>query len=616
MTLRIGCALVGLLALALSMSAQTSESSPASVQVPPLIEFSNVATDEGGNSLSGMVSITFSLYNCQRGGEALWKETQANVQLDATGHYSVPLGITTPNGLPTELFTSGEARWLGVQIGEEAEQARVLLLSVPYAIKAGDAETVGGFRPSAFVLAPPGTSYESGTSTPSTTRAQLPASKTPVTTGGGTTNKLAKFDAVADITSSQVFDNGTNVSIGSTTPAAKLDVNGTGIFRGLLTFPSGHTTGTFTAAGSITGASLVSTGSVTASKTVGGAALVSTGPISAGTTVTGASLVSTGTITAGGSVTGDSFVSIPSTGLRATIGGCSSPVVLGGISFGANATCNPSLGSDGTNTYVNAPVSTAQIYITAGAAATTPIAKLKMSSATFCAPLVVNTPSGVGDLFDVNNGTSYAFLKVDRLGNTNITGTLTVGLPLNVIGNVIQLPGSFAVDNSGRVGIGTTAPTNRLTIAQGAGHAIADGWDTYSSRRWKTNIHTLEGALGKITQLRGVSYSRKDSGKREIGVIAEEVGEVVPEVVTLEENGKDARGVDYARLTALLIEATKEQQRLIGKQQEQIQSQRSEMKRQQLQIARLVGEVRTIQAALKTTPSSSHVRKVKTANGD
>ena len=48
MTLRIGCALVGLLALALSMSAQTSESSPASVQVPPLIEFSNVATDEGG----------------------------------------------------------------------------------------------------------------------------------------------------------------------------------------------------------------------------------------------------------------------------------------------------------------------------------------------------------------------------------------------------------------------------------------------------------------------------------------------------------------------------------------------------------------------------------------
>jgi len=52
---------------------------------PPLIEFSNVATDEGGNTLSGVVSITFSLYNAQRAGEPLWTETQANVPLDATG---------------------------------------------------------------------------------------------------------------------------------------------------------------------------------------------------------------------------------------------------------------------------------------------------------------------------------------------------------------------------------------------------------------------------------------------------------------------------------------------------------------------------------------------------
>jgi hypothetical protein len=63
--------------------------------------------------------------------------------------------------------------------------------------------------------------------------------------------------------------------------------------------------------------------------------------------------------------------------------------------------------------------------------------------------------------------------------------------------------------------------------------------------------------------LQGVSYDLKDSGKHEIGVIAEEVGAVVPEVVSYEENGKDARGVDYSRLTALLIEAVKQQQREI-----------------------------------------------------
>jgi hypothetical protein len=111
-----------------------------------------------------------------------------------------------------------------------------------------------------------------------------------------------------------------------------------------------------------------------------------------------------------------------------------------------------------------------------------------------------------------------------------------------------------------RVGIGTTAPTNIFTIEKRKGRAIADGWDTYSSRRWKTNIHTLHGALAKVERLRGVSYDLKKSGKHEVGVIAEEVVAVVPEIVSWDKNGKDAQGVDYSRLTALLIEATKEQQ--------------------------------------------------------
>jgi hypothetical protein len=124
-------------------------------QVPPLIQFSNVAADEGGNPLSGVVSITFSLYTTQQGGEPLWMETQNNVQLDSMGHYSVMLGITKPNGVPTTLFTTGAARWLGVKITELPEQPRVFLLSVPYALKAGNATTIGGLPPSAFVLAAP-----------------------------------------------------------------------------------------------------------------------------------------------------------------------------------------------------------------------------------------------------------------------------------------------------------------------------------------------------------------------------------------------------------------------------------------------------------------------------
>lgn len=146
--------------------------------------------------------------------------------------------------------------------------------------------------------------------------------------------------------------------------------------------------------------------------------------------------------------------------------------------------------------------------------------------------------------------------------------------------------GQYAV----RVGIGTSTPSNVFTIGQGSGIAISDGWATYSSARWKTNIQTLNGALGKIQQLRGVSYDLKGTSKHEIGLIAEEVGRIVPEVVTWSKDGKKAEGVDYSRLTAVLIEATKEQQQLIEEQKRSIRN-------QSVQIARLASQIKEVQAA-------------------
>jgi hypothetical protein len=76
------------------------------------------------------------------------------VQLDGTGHYTVLVGATSPSGLPLDLFTTGAARWLGVQPGLSGvgEQPRVLLVGMPYALKAADADTLGGKPASAFVL--------------------------------------------------------------------------------------------------------------------------------------------------------------------------------------------------------------------------------------------------------------------------------------------------------------------------------------------------------------------------------------------------------------------------------------------------------------------------------
>ena len=81
----------------------------------------------------------------------------------------------------------------------------------------------------------------------------------------------------------------------------------------------------------------------------------------------------------------------------------------------------------------------------------------------------------------------------------------------------------------------------------------------------------MDGALEKMLRLRGVSYDWKETGQSDIGLIAEEVGEVFPEIVAYEDNGVDAISVDYARLVAVLIEANREQQAQIDEQRELIE---------------------------------------------
>ena len=109
--------------------------------------------DAEGKPATGSVEITFSLYQFHDGGSPLWAETQT-AQFDSQGHYTVFLGAASAAGLPLDLFTNGAARWLGVQpaLPGVGEQPRVLLVGVPYALKAADAETLGGKPASAFML--------------------------------------------------------------------------------------------------------------------------------------------------------------------------------------------------------------------------------------------------------------------------------------------------------------------------------------------------------------------------------------------------------------------------------------------------------------------------------
>jgi trimeric autotransporter adhesin len=123
----------------------TSSNASTTVQVPRLIRLTGTLNLPPTASGSGIVNLTFSLYKDETGGTSLWQETQ-NVDVDSTGHYTVLLGTSQAEGLPIELFTSGQAQWLGVRPQGETEQARIMLVSVPFALKAGDAETLGGRR--------------------------------------------------------------------------------------------------------------------------------------------------------------------------------------------------------------------------------------------------------------------------------------------------------------------------------------------------------------------------------------------------------------------------------------------------------------------------------------
>jgi hypothetical protein len=155
MKLSVCCLLVTLLVFPLSAAAQMANGKAAapsaSADVPRVVKFSGTATDETGKPISGAVGVTFALYKDQQGGAPLWVETQ-NVQADASGHYTAMLGASTSNGVPVEIFASGDAQWLGVQIHSQPEKARVLLVSVPYALKAHEAETLSGRSISDFVL--------------------------------------------------------------------------------------------------------------------------------------------------------------------------------------------------------------------------------------------------------------------------------------------------------------------------------------------------------------------------------------------------------------------------------------------------------------------------------
>ena len=86
-----------------------------------------------------------------------------------------------------------------------------------------------------------------------------------------------------------------------------------------------------------------------------------------------------------------------------------------------------------------------------------------------------------------------------------------------------------------------------------------------SDSRLKENVQTVDSALDKVLKMRGVYFNKSDDPTRRIGVIAQEVEQVLPEVVHTDDSPEQMKAVSYANIVGLLIEAIKEQQEMIKK---------------------------------------------------
>jgi len=184
------------------------------------------------------------------------------------------------------------------------------------------------------------------------------------------------------------------------------------------------------------------------------------------------------------------------------------------------------------------------------------------------------------------------------------SGTQAIGVRGDAAGEWGEGVWGEATGNSGTgvLGVGTGANS---TGVHGSGkkydfYASGSGtnYGSSSSIRWKRNVECIDEALDKVLRLRGVYYDwdAEHGGRHDMGMIAEEVGRVLPEIVDYEENGIDAIGMDYSKLTPVLVEAVK----TLKDQADRRQNQLTEKDRE---IATLRVEIESMNARLAAMES-------------
>jgi hypothetical protein len=181
--------------------------SPQASQTPTrLVRFAGLLTDGAGTPFAGVQTVTFTLFSEPEGGTPLWSDT-ITVTADDRGRFAVYLGSGT--ALPLELFSTEQARWVGVSVGG-IDLPRAVLVAVPYALKAADAESLGG-RPAA--------SFLTTTADGRLARADGTAVDGTAVEGSGVPGQIAKWTSGTTLGNSVISESASNrVGFGLTDP--------------------------------------------------------------------------------------------------------------------------------------------------------------------------------------------------------------------------------------------------------------------------------------------------------------------------------------------------------------------------------------------------------------
>ena len=535
--------------------------------VPRVIWFNGAFHPADKRPVASVETVTVAVYREREGGVAVWQETQI-VTMEADGRYSLLMGSTSSDGMPLEVFTSGEPRWIGITVNRpgEAEQPRVHLASVPYALKAADTETLGGKPASAYLLA------EQKAPRASKNSADVAA---PLTAGNP--GYIGVFVDGANLGNSALYQSGVAIGLGTTVPRDSFHVTFTdggggftgyavqnlssavNAYSGMLFYDQTGATAQFQGFNNSTHEyrvnNIASDGAInfmigSSSKLL----VANSGNIGLGVAVPGSKL--------------DVFGDVNLTGTLKVRGNTVLRLTPDEFSIG--------LGGGALDAATPGDFSTALGYLALSADTgeeNTGIGAYALWSTTTA---IWNTGVGFFALGDntvgsANTAVGRAALAFNTEGNGNIAVGFLAGTsiaPASSDNILIGAPGSFGDNRTVRLGSPDTHTRSFIAgvrgVTTGLNNAIPVVIDAAgqlgtvsSSRRFKEDIHDMGAASGGLMRLRPVTFRYKtpfDDGSKPIqyGLIAEEVAAVYPALVAHSADGQ-IETVKYQVLDAMLL---------------------------------------------------------------